>query len=307
MDHLTAMRVFITVVDMQGFSAASRALNMPLPTVSRKIAELEHHLGVQLLIRSTRKVTVTDNGQRYYEDIRHILDDLEDAERQVIGEYRRPKGHLKITAPVLFGRLHVLPVVHDFLQMYPDIDIQLFLTDRVVDLLEEHINLGFRIGPLPDSSMIAAQAGTVRLIVCASPGYLAAWGYPVRPSDLAGHQCIFYHRAGAPAEWAFRMPSGRIQYFLTRSRLMINSAEGSVYSAMRDGGLIQLLSYQAAAHIADGKLEIVLSDYEVAPHPVSIVYPQGRFVPQKIRAFIDFAMPRIRERLDAIARQCGTP
>jgi len=299
------MRVFATVVEKQGFSAASRALNIPLPTISRRIAELESSLGVQLLARSTRKVTVTDSGRRYYEDIRPILDDIEDAERLASGEYQSPKGQMKMTAPMLFGRLHLLPVIHDFLERHPDVDVQLYLTDRVVDLLEEHVDLGLRIGPLPDSSMIAAQAGTVRLIVCASPDYLAARGRPQSPDDLDGHRCIFYHRVGTAAEWAFRMPSGQIRHFLTRARLMVNSAEGSVYSAVRDGGLIQLLSYQAAPQIAEGSLEIVLSDYELPPYPVSLVYSQGRFLPQKIRAFIDFAMPRLRERLDIVASQCG--
>jgi len=306
MDRLTAMRVFITVVEKQGFSAASRALNIPLPSVSRKIAELESDLGVQLLTRSTRKVTVTDSGRRYYEDIRHILEDLDDADRLVSGEYLSPKGHLRMTAPMLFGRLHMLPVIHDFLDQHPDVDIQLYLTDRVVDLLDEHVDLSLRIGPLPDSSLIASQAGVVRLIVCASPGYLAARGRPKTPDDLGQHRCIFYHRAGAAAEWAFRMPSGELRHFMTRARLMINSAEGSVYSAVRDGGLIQLLSYQAAPEVAAGRLEIVLSSFELPPYPVSIVYPQGRFVPQKIRALIDFAMPRLRERLDTVEKQCRT-
>lgn len=307
MDRFAALRVFVTVVEAQGFSAASRALRMPLATVSRKISELERHLGVQLLSRSTRKVTVTDSGRRYYEEVRVILEELDESERRVAGEYRSPKGRIRMTAPMLFGRLHVLPVVHDFLEQHPDIDIQLFLTDQVVDLLEERIDLGFRIGPLPDSSLIAARAGTVRLIVCASSGYLAARGRPMTPDDLARHRCIFYHRSGTPAEWTFRMPSGQIRHFLSRAQLMLNSAEGSVYSALRGGGLIQLLSYQAAPHIADAELEIVLSDYELAPYPVSLVYPQGRIVPQKIRAFIDFARPRMRERLDLVERQCSAP
>ena len=305
MDQLTSMRVFVAVVDAQGFSAASRILTMPLPTVSRKIAELESHLGTQLLIRSTRKVTVTDSGQRYYEEVRRILDDIGEAERQVSGEYQHPKGRLTITAPTLFGRLHVLPIVNDFMKIHRDINIQVFLTNHVVDLREEHFDLGVRIGTLSDSSMIAFQTGSVRQIVCASPGYLSQHGRPLSPNELAGHQCITFSKLGAPAEWAFKMPSRKIQHFPVPTRLTLNSIQGAVDSAIRDGGLVHLYSYQAAPHIAEGTLEIVLDSYEIEPPPVNIVYPQGRLVPQKVRAFVDFAMPRLREYLALIETQCS--
>jgi DNA-binding transcriptional LysR family regulator len=305
MDRLTAMRVFLAVVDAQGFSAASRVLSMPLPTVSRKIAELERHLGAQLLIRSTHKVTATDSGQRYYEEVRRILDDIGEAERQVSGEYQLPKGRLTVTAPTLFGRLHVLPIVIDFMKAHRDINIQLFLTNNVVDLLEEQLNLGVRIGTLSSSSMIAIEAGSVRQIVCASSGYLSQHARPLSPSDLARHQCVTFFSAGTPAEWAFKMPSGKIQHFLVQTRLTLNSIEGNVQSALQDCGLVQLYSYQAAPHVADGTLEIVLDRYEIEPLPVSFVYPQGRLVPQKMRAFVDFAMPHLRERLALIATQCS--
>jgi DNA-binding transcriptional LysR family regulator len=307
MDQLSAMRVFVAVVDAQGFSAASRVLSMPLPTVSRKIAELESHLGTQLLIRSTRKVTVTDSGQRYYEEVRRILDDIGEAERQVSGEYQLPKGRLAITAPTLFGRLHVLPIVNDFMKIHRDINIELILTNHVVDLLEEHIDLGVRIGTLSDSSIIALQAGSVRQIVCASPGYLSQHDRPLSPNDLAGHQCITFSKFGAPAEWAFKMPSRKIQHFPVPTRLTLNSIQGAVDSAIRDGGPVHLYSYQAAPHVAEGTLEIVLDGYEIEPPPVNIVYPQGRLVPQKVRAFVDFAMPRLREYLALIETQCSVP
>ena len=307
MDRLTAMRVFVAVVDAQGFSAASRALSMPLPTVSRKIAELERHLGAQLLVRSTRKVTVTDSGQRYYEEVRQILDAIGDAESRVSGEYQTPKGLLSITAPTLFGRLHVLPIVNDFMKIHRDINIQLILTNYVVDLLEEHINLGIRIGALSDSSMIAFEIGSVRQIVCASPGYLSQYGRPLSLNDLARHQCISFFKFGTPTEWAFKIPSGKIQLFPVQPRLVLNSIEGAVISAIQDGGLVQLYSYQAASHVAEGTLEIVLDGYEIAPPPVNIIYPQGRLVPQKVRAFVDFAMPRLRECLALVETQCSAP
>jgi len=305
MDRLDAMRVFVAVVEAQGFSAASRALSMPLPTVSRKIAELEQHLGAQLLIRSTRKVTVTESGQRYYDDVRRILDEMGDAERQVSGEYRTPKGHLTVTAPTLFGRLHVLPIVIDFMKIHRDINIQLSLTNNVVDLLEEHIDLGIRIGNLSDSSMIAIEVGSVRQIVCASPGYFRQHGRPGSPSDLTGHHCITFSNAGTPPRWVFKMPSGEIQHFPVQSRLTLNTIDGNVHAALQDGGLVNLYSYQAVTHIADGTLEIVLDRYEIDPRPVNIVLQQGRRIPQKTRAFVDFAKPRLREYLAIIETQCS--
>ena len=305
MDRLAAMRVFVAVVDAQGFSAASRALSMPLPTVSRKIAELESHLGAQLLVRSTRKVTVTDSGRRYYEDVRRILDDIGDAESRVSGEYQTAKGRLSITAPTLFGRLHVLPAVNDFMKIHRDINVQLILTNYVVDLLEEHITLSIRIGALSDNSMIAHQVGSVRQIVCASPGYLSQHGRPLSPNDLAGHQCISFFKFGTPTEWTFKMPSGKIQHFPVQTRLVLNSIEGAVASSIDDGGVVQLYSYQAASHVAEGTLEIVLGRYEIEPPPVNIVYPQRRLVPQKVSAFVEFARPRLHECLALIETQCS--
>ena len=305
MDRLAAMRVFVAVVDARGFSAASRALSMPLPTVSRKIAELESHLGAQLLVRSTRKVTVTDSGRRYYEDVRRILDDIGDAESRVSGEYQTAKGRLSITAPTLFGRLHVLPAVNDFMKIHRDINVQLILTNYVVDLLEEHINLSIRIGALSDNSMIAHQVGSVRQIVCASPGYLSQHGRPLSPNDLAGHQCISFFKFGTPTEWTFKMSSGKIQHFPVQTRLVLNSIEGAVASSIDDGGVVQLYSYQAASHVAEGTLEIVLGRYEIEPPPVNIVYPQRRLVPQKVSAFVEFARPRLHECLALIETQCS--
>ena len=306
MDRLDAMRVFVAVVDAQGFSAASRALSMPLPTVSRKIAELEQELGVQLLVRSTRRITVTDSGRRYYEDVRRILDEIGEAERQVSGEYRAPKGRLTVTAPALFGRLHVLPIVMDFMKIHRDISVQFSLTNNVVDLLEEHIDVGIRIGTLKDSSITATKVGSLRSVVCASPGYFAQHGHPRIPNDLAGHQCITLPGAGTPAQWPFKMPSGKIQSFPVRSRLTLNTIEGNVDAALQGGGLVSLYSYQAAAHVADGTLEIVLQSHEIDPTPVNIVFPQGRRVPKKTRAFVDFAMPRLRENLALIETQCAS-
>ncbi len=307
MDRLAAMRVFVAVVDAQGFSAASRVLRMPLSTVSRKIAELESHVGAQLLTRSTREVVVTDSGWHYYEDACRILDAVEDAERQVSGEYQQPKGHLVITAPTLFGRRIILPIANSFMRIHPDITIRFQLTNAVVDLLAEHINLGIRIGRLADSSMIATQAGTIREIVCASPHYLSQHGRPLSPSELAGHHCITYARSDAPKEWVFKSAAGQSLRVPIQATLALDSVEGIVLAAVQDAGVAMVYSYQAADYIAEGRLEIILSDYEIDPLPVSFIYPQERLVPQKVRAFIDFAMPRLRECLVFVETQCSAP
>ena len=284
---------------------ASRAIGVPLPTVSRKIAELESHLGAQLLVRSTRRVTVTDSGQRYYDDVCRILDDIGDAERQVSGEHRHAKGRLSITSPTLFGRLHVLPIVDQFLRTYPDVNVRLQLSNTVLDLLEEEINLAIRIGTLADSSAVAMEVGALRQIVCASPSYLGQHGRPRSPAELADHQCISLSTGGVPAAWSFRTPPHRIEFVQVPTRLTLNSLQGLVDSAVRDGGLAQLYAYQAASQVAAGELEIVLSHYEVRPIPVSLIYPQGKLAPQKLRAFVDFAAPRLRKCLAVVDAQCA--
>lgn len=305
MDRLGAMRVFAAVVEAQGFSAASRTLGMTLPTTCRKVAELEAQLGTQLLTRSTRRVTVTDAGQRYYENVIRILEEIGDAERQARGEYQQAKGLLTLTAPSLFGRLHVLPIVTAFMRRHDDIEVRLLFTNHMLDLPEEHIDLGIRLGAISHGSMTAADAGIVRQIVCASPDFLAAHGHPQSPQALPDRQCITFSRSGRPDPWTFRMPMGKKQSVDVKPKLVLNSAEGAVDSALAHAGLTQLYSYQAAPHVATGALEIVLPDYEIEPVPISLVFPQGQRLPQKVKSFLDFAMPRLRERLIEIDNMCA--
>lgn len=304
MSTISAMRIYAAVVEANGFSAAAKTLGKPLSTVSKKVADLESQLGAQLLTRTTRKVTVTDSGQRYYEDVRQILDDIDMAERQVSGEYQQPKGRLTITAPTMFGRLHILPIVNQFLQTHQQIEIDLLLTNFVVDLVGEHINLGVRIGALSDSSMIARRAGTIRQIVCASPEYLSQNGTPQHLEDIANHQSILISRHGAPVEWHFQVKGKSINLVPDNSKLMINTVEGVVDAVIQSAGLAQLYSYQIAPHISSGALQAVLDNYEVDPLPINFVYPQGRFAPQKVRAFIDFAIPQLQKSLETIEYQC---
>ncbi len=305
MDRLGAMRVFVAVVEAQGFSAASRSLGMPLPTVCRKVTDLESQLGTQLLNRSTRKVTITSIGRHYFEEVRQILEDIDNAERHVSGEYQRTKGLLSITAPALFGRLHILPIVNDFMQLHNQIEAHLNFTNHVLDLTEEQINLAVRIGMQSAGSMAAIQVGTVRQVVCASSVYLRQHGRPVSPKDITSHQCVTFSRSSGQSPWEFRMPSGKMRHIATQSRLSLNTVEGAVDWALNHGGLTQLYSYQIAPHVASGDLEIVLKEFEIDPPSVCFVYAAGQRIPQKLKAFIDFAMPLLKERLADVAQMCG--
>jgi len=229
-DRLEAMSILLEAVELGSLSAAGRRLNMPLATVSRKVSDLEAHLRTRLFNRSTRRLTLTDAGLLYVTAARRILDDLNEAERTAAGEYSAPRGELVITAPVMFGRLHILPVVTAFLRAYPDVDIRLLLTDRLAPLLEEHVDLAIRIAPLADSSLVALRLGVIRRVVCASPAYLAKHGTPQRPEELARHDCINFVFPGSPTAWIFGFGKAEIEVQV-RSRLIVTTAEAAVDAA----------------------------------------------------------------------------
>ena len=235
MDQLDAMRVYVAVVESQGFSAASRALGIPVPTVSRKVAHLEEKLGVQLLVRSTRKVSATSSGMRYYDDARRILEDINGANRRVAGEYQQIKGLLTITAPALFGRLYILPIVNDFMRLHDEVEVRLLLTNHMLDMLEEHIDLGVSIGSRSSGSMKVVPVTEMRLIVCASPQYLSAAGRPSKPDDLLDHETIPFARSCMQYPWPFKMPAGDIREVNLKSRLLVNTAEAAVDSVLARG------------------------------------------------------------------------
>ena len=203
MDRLEAMSVIIAVTETGSFSAAARKLGTPVATVSRKVSELERRLKAEIFQRSSRTMTLTDAGRSYIEACRRIIEQVDDAEREVSGEYRSPKGDLAVTAPWGLGHLHLLPVAVEFLAAYPEVSLRLVLTDRVVNLAEESIDVSVRIGSLPDSSMVATRVGSIRMVVCASPAYFARRGLPQKPADLRDHDCITLESAGAPAAWKF--------------------------------------------------------------------------------------------------------
>lgn len=298
MDRLDAMAVLLAVVEEGSLSAAARKLRTPLATVSRKVSELEAHLRTRLLVRSSRRVSLTEAGRSYVEAARRILEQVSEAERTAAGEYSAPRGELAITAPVVFGRLHVLPVVTDFLKAYPEIDLRLTLADRVVNLVDDQIDLAVRIGTLPDSGLHATRLGATRRVMCASPAYLAARGRPQRPEDLAGHDCITFEGLAAVRAYRFATAKGEVGVPI-RSRLMVNTAEAAIDAAAAGLGLTRVLSYQIVSAERAGLVEVVLQEFEPEPWPVHLVYLGQGLLPLKLRAFLDFAAPRLKARLPA--------
>lgn len=296
MDRFASMTTLLAAVEGGSLSAASRKLGVPLATVSRKVSELEAHLHTRLLNRTSRRLTLTDAGRSYVAACKRILEDIGEAERAAAGEYSAPRGDLVITAPVVFGRLHVLPVLAAFLKAYPDIDARLALADRVFNLHEEGVDLAVRIGELPDSSLVATRIGAIRQIVCGSPGYFKEHGRPSQPRDLSRHQCVTFDGPMAQHNWRFVI-DGKLVAIPVRSRLTVNNAESAIEAAIAAIGITRVLSYQAASACRSGALIRILQKFEPPPSPANLVYAgQGR-LPIKLRAFIDFAAPRLRDRL----------
>lgn len=291
MDRLETMTILLRVVDRGSFSAASRDLGVPLATVSRKVNELEAHLGTKLLVRTTRKVALTDVGSAYVASTRRILDEIDETERIAAGEFHVPRGELILTAPILFGRLHVLPIVTEFLAAYPQINVRMLLTDRNLHLIEDHVDMAVRIGPLPDSTMIATRVGLMRTVVCASPKLLAEQGVPKSPEDLAGLPCVNFELLSPASAWPY-MP--------IRPRLSVTTAEAAVWAAAQGLGVTRVLHYQCADAINDGSLRIILANFEVEPLPVHLLHAARGALPAKLRVFLDFAAGRLREGLSSL-------
>jgi DNA-binding transcriptional LysR family regulator len=294
------MSILVTAVEAGSLSAAGRRLAMPLATVSRKVSELEAHLKTRLLTRSSRQLTLTDAGRSYVAACRRILEDVGEAERAASGEYSAPKGDLIITAPIVFGRLHVLPIAMEFLKAYPDIDIRMVLADRVVNLLEDHVDLAVRIGALPDSSLLASRVGSIRRVVCGSPAYFAERGTPESPADVRTHDCITFDGLASADAWTFTTGKSSATVAI-HSRFIVNTAEAAIDAAIAGVGITRVLSYQIADALRAGELAVVLQDFEPAPWPVSLVYAGQGLLPLKLRAFIDFAAPRLKAGISSSA------
>jgi DNA-binding transcriptional LysR family regulator len=290
------MSVLLSAVESGSLSKASRKLGLPLATVSRKVAELETHLNASLLIRSAKGLELTPAGRSYVTAVKAILEQLTEAERAASGEYTEPKGDLVVTAPIMFGRLHVLPVVTHFLDAYPDVAVGLVLTDRVAHFLDDQVDVALRIGALPDSSLIATRLGSVRRVVCASHDYLAANGIPTTPDDLAHHSVISFESVSSPSSWAFE--SGGVELTVPfRSRLSVNTIDAAIDAGLSGAGLIRVVSYQVVDFVRSNRMTIVLESFEPPPRPVHLVYDRKNRLPLKLRAFVDFVVPRLRERL----------
>jgi DNA-binding transcriptional LysR family regulator len=296
MDRFESMSTLLAAVEAGSLSAASRKLGMPLATVSRKVSELEAHLRTRLVNRTSRHLTLTDAGRSYVVACKRILEDIGEAERAAAGEYIAPRGDLAITAPIVFGRLHVLPVVIEFLSAYPDVDIRVTLADRVVNLQEDDVDLAVRIGELPDSSLVATRIGSIRHVICGSPAYFAKRGTPKTPGDLGAHDCITFDGLMSPDGWKFSVGKSTVSVAI-HSRLIVNTAEAAIDAATAAIGVTRVLSYQVASALRAGTLALALRKFEPASWPVSLVYASQGLLPLKLRAFLDFAAPRLKARL----------
>jgi DNA-binding transcriptional LysR family regulator len=294
MDRLQAMTTFVAVVDSGGFASAARKLNQSPPVVTRAVAELEERLGLRLLTRTTRVVRVTDAGARFAEDCRRILADIEVAETAATGTHAAPRGTLTITAPVLFGQLYVTPILVSYLQQFPEVDAHCLFLDRVVNVVEEGIDVAVRIGELPDSSLQATRVGRVRRVLVAAPAYLAAHGVPQRPEDLAAHTIVSAAGVTPVSDWRFN-DAGKPLLQRLQPRLRTTTNDAAIAAAVAGLGITRLLSYQVAAHVQSGALQLLLPDFETAPLPVHVVHHEGRRATQKVRAFIDLAVDRLRD------------
>ena len=286
----------LAVAEAGSLSAAARRQKTPLATVSRKVSELEEHLQTKLFNRSSRTLVPTDAGRSYIAAAKRILADVAEAERTASGEYTAPRGDLYVSAPVALGRTYLQPVVTEFLATFPDVDVQLDLQDRATNLLEGQVDVALRIGVLADSSLIAVRIGEIRRVMCASPAYLRARGIPKSPDALSAHDCISYPPIQSPSTWRFKRD--KVEYAVpVRSRLVVSNLESACDAARAGLGITVALSYHVAGAIKSGELTPLLQDFQPPPQPVSFVYSPNRFMPAKLRAFLDFALPRLKARL----------
>ncbi|MBZ9856357.1 LysR family transcriptional regulator [Mesorhizobium sp. CA13] len=307
MDRFEAMSILVASAEAGSFSAAGRQLGVPLPTISRKVADLEAHLNTQLLVRSTRKLSLTETGLAYVAACKRILEQVEEAESHAAGEYTVPRGTLTMTAPIVFGRLHVVPVVNEFLARFPQINVHLTLSDHTINIVDEHIDLAVRVGALPDSTLVATKVGEIRRVVCGSPDYFAAHGVPKMPEDLAYHMCVTFTALASGMTWIFNPRGKATKGVRPFCRLKINTAEAAIDAAIAGVGVTNVLSYQVARVVAAGQLRLILEDYEPDPIPVHLVHPGQANLPLKLRCFTEFAASRLRKSLAADLAKLSAP
>lgn len=293
MDRLHLMTVYVAVAEEEGFAAAARRLGMSPPAVTRAISALEDRLGVKLLQRTTRHVRVTEAGERYLDDARRVIAAADEADEAAVGINAQPRGHMTVTAPVLFGRMYVMPGIVDYLRQHPETSVSALFLDRVVNMLEEGVDVGIRIGELSDSSYRALRVGHVRRVICAAPSYLKRHGIPQTPQDLRQHQVIVASSLSQNIEWRF-VDQGEPLSVRIKPRLTVSSNDGAIEAASLGLGVTRLMSYQVAPMLAAGKLKVVLSEFESPRVPIHIIHREGRHASAKMRAFIDLMAERLR-------------
>jgi DNA-binding transcriptional LysR family regulator len=290
MDRYTELQVFVGVAECEGFAAGARKLGVSPPVATRAVADLEVRLGIKLLTRSTRHVRLTDAGKRYLDDAKRILNDIAEADEAATGINGDPSGHIAVTAPVLFGKMFVLPGVIEFLNRYPRMEVNALFLDRVVNLLEEGLDVGIRIGELADSSMRAIRVGEVHRVVCASPNYLMRAGTPQHPDELPQHTIITANGLNASTEWKFRDGIN----IRVKPRLSFATNDAAMEAAISGFGITRLLSYQIAPQLADGRLRVLLENFEQGKIPIHVIHREGRYASAKIRSFVDLMVERLR-------------
>ncbi|MDM3885633.1 LysR family transcriptional regulator [Pseudomonas sp. BCRC 81390] len=298
MDQIHLMKVFVATGELESFAAAARRLDISPAAVTRAVSALEEQLGVKLLLRTTRSVRLTEAGNRYLEDTRHILASIHEANEAAAGINSTPKGDLAVTAPILFGKKFVMPCIVRYLQQYPEVDVSAYFLDRIVNMVEEGMDVAVRIGPLPDSGLKALRVGRVRRMLCASPEYLARHGVPKHPSDLAGHAVIGTTNLSPRAGWRFGVAE-EPTLVRVKPRLTVTSNDGAIAAASGGLGIARLLSYQVADELASGQLQVLLAEYEEAPWPIHVLHRESKYGSAKVRAFIDMLAQALRaQQLD---------
>lgn len=293
MDRFHLMTVFVAVAEEESFAAAARRMRMSPPAVTRAIAFLEERLGVRLLTRTTRLVRPTDAGIRYLEDARRILLDADEADEAAAGINATPRGHLAVTAPVMFGKIYVMPVITAYQLAFAETTVSALFVDRIVNMMDEGLDVGIRIGALPDSSLRAIRVGQVRRVVCAAPAYLEQYGSPQAPDDLVQHRIVAATSVSAGSEWTFVIKKEKIGVRLSPN-ILVNSNDGALEAAKSGFGLTRLISYQVASELSAGTLKTVLADFEEASLPVHVIHREGRHGSAKVRSFVDMAVEKLR-------------
>lgn len=293
MDRWQVMRIFVKVAETASFAEAARHLQMSAPAVTRAVASLEETIGARLFVRTTRSVKLTDAGSGYFEDCRRILADIAEAEAAAAGTYATPTGTLTVTAPAMFGNMYVLPILTEYLDTYSAMLGRSLFVDRLVNIVEEGADVAVRIGHLPDSGFTAIRVGSVRRVICGAPAYFEKHGVPRTPADLTDHRIAASTGAWSSPEWRF----ANDQRVTVQSSLQCNTNDAVISGAVSGWGLTRVVHYQIGPALLEGRLQIVLADYEEPPLPIHVLYPEGRHSPAKVRAFVDLAVARLRGNL----------